>query len=219
MKPKFLKAVLIWAVLSISSFANASIISGNHHTDAGINVDLQGLEWLSWDETFNISRASIELGYGGYLDNGWRYATGAEFGILLSSISPQDGYGAFNNDATQWLWKTFDAPNFATLNGGKNTSRLGELFVGEDGECTSDLSMSCRGHVRAYTNGSGWLYDTYGRTGNFIHTMNKTYTGWYAQNGLASVLVRANPVPAPTTLAIFALGLIGLASRRFKKQS
>ena len=28
-----------------------------------------------------------------------------------------------------------------------------------------------------------------------------------------------NAVPEPSTLAIFALGMIGLASRRFKKQS
>jgi len=32
-------------------------------------------------------------------------------------------------------------------------------------------------------------------------------------------VVDPKPVPAPTTLAIFALGMIGLASRRFKKQS
>jgi hypothetical protein len=31
--------------------------------------------------------------------------------------------------------------------------------------------------------------------------------------------LRASPVSAPSTLAIFALGMIGLASRRFKKQS
>ena len=31
--------------------------------------------------------------------------------------------------------------------------------------------------------------------------------------------VRSNSVPEPSTLAIFALGMIGLASRRFKKQS
>jgi hypothetical protein len=32
-----------------------------------------------------------------------------------------------------------------------------------------------------------------------------------------SMLVRSTNVPEPSTLAIFALGLIGLASRRFKK--
>ena len=34
---------------------------------------------------------------------------------------------------------------------------------------------------------------------------------------LGSWLVRANAVPEPSTFAIFALGMIGLASRRFKK--
>ena len=36
---------------------------------------------------------------------------------------------------------------------------------------------------------------------------------------VGSWLVRTTVVPEPSTLAIFALGMIGLASRRFKKQS
>jgi len=37
--------------------------------------------------------------------------------------------------------------------------------------------------------------------------------------GVESVKLESNEVPEPSTLAIFALGMIGLASRRFKKQS
>ena len=35
----------------------------------------------------------------------------------------------------------------------------------------------------------------------------------------SAILVRATSVPEPSTLAIFALGIMGLASRRFKKQA
>jgi hypothetical protein len=34
-----------------------------------------------------------------------------------------------------------------------------------------------------------------------------------------SLAIKATDVPEPTSLAILALGMIGLASRRFKKQS
>jgi len=41
--------------------------------------------------------------------------------------------------------------------------------------------------------------------------------GWWY--GIASIDYTKSEVPEPSTLAIFALGMIGLASRRFKKQS
>jgi len=42
----------------------------------------------------------------------------------------------------------------------------------------------------------------------------------YSDDGYAVALVRRSvDVPEPSTLAIFALGMIVLASRRFKKQS
>jgi len=46
-----------------------------------------------------------------------------------------------------------------------------------------------------------------------------TYTTVSATQGWSVAAVVSQPVPEPSTLAIFALGMIGLASRRFKKQS
>ena len=48
--------------------------------------------------------------------------------------------------------------------------------------------------------------------------INPTCTGLAPNRGISSGSVTAN-VPEPSTLAIFALGLMGLASRRFKKRS
>jgi len=146
---KKMAAVGLLALGSVS--ANAGIISGgNHYTDAGTNVNLSGLEWLTWDETFNVSRTAIETGHGNFINNGWRYATGIEFGALLSSISPQHGYGTLNHDATRWLWENFDAPNYATINGGFTPSRLGNLFFGADDECNVNVDLSCVGFMRLY---------------------------------------------------------------------
>ncbi|XQW85477.1 PEP-CTERM sorting domain-containing protein [Thalassotalea piscium] len=55
----------------------------------------------------------------------------------------------------------------------------------------------------------------------FVNTLGQnTYTTVSATQGWSVAAVGVTqPVPEPTTLAIFALGMIGLASRRFKKQS
>lgn len=46
----------------------------------------------------------------------------------------------------------------------------------------------------------------------------RDYTGGAEQQYQSLSISRAEQVPEPSTLAIFALGIMGLASRRFKKQ-
>jgi hypothetical protein len=118
------------------------------------------------------------------------------------------------------------------------------FFFGNDGECGADVGTTCEGLVKyqeaylsqrlyqkAYNGhtrqtelsniGGGPVayvsdakgYNTLGSPHN--ESVDKL-TMW---NGYGSLLLRATDVPEPSTLAIFALGMIGLASRRFKKQS
>jgi hypothetical protein len=55
-------------------------------------------------------------------------------------------------------------------------------------------------------------------TGNYDNYRGTQYT--LTQNQWAGfVLIKSTDVPEPSTLAIFALGIMGLAARRFKKQS
>jgi len=67
------------------------------------------------------------------------------------------------------------------------------------------------------------MTETEARTGvastpiDFTQLYNFSLSGEYLVGEPA--VVDPKPVPAPTTIAIFALGMIGLASRRFKKQS
>jgi hypothetical protein len=84
--PRLLKGFVAAAMLALSTHAGATVISGAHTTAGGKVVDLSGLEWLSWNETFGVSRDAIEAGHGGLLADGWRYATGSEFTALISSL-------------------------------------------------------------------------------------------------------------------------------------
>jgi hypothetical protein len=62
-----------------------------------------------------------------------------------------------------------------------------------------------------------------GRSGKYdlgnSNTSTGDYTRYLYQDDSSSLWVRTVQVDAPSTLAILALGMIGLASRRFKKQS
>lgn len=207
MNNKMLKAAFAGLVLSVSVFANAGIISGTEYTDDGKLVDLQDLEWLTWDETYGISRTSIEAGYNGLLAQGWRYATTDELGTLFASLwGGVNGWNSANYDGSQWLWENFDNPDFLS---GNVLSRFGDLHVG----ATTNYNAHWRAASTDYINESGWFSSNYGASFNFLDTLVKHETN------ASSVLVRDVDVPEPSTLAIFALGMIGLASRRFKKQS
>jgi len=88
MKFNSLKTLLIGSSLVLSSFANAAIISGNHQTDDGKNVELSGLDWLTWDQTNNLSVNDIINGVGNsFIADGWRYASRGEFEDLFDSLS------------------------------------------------------------------------------------------------------------------------------------
>jgi len=90
---RLLTRIMTIFVIALSFNAHASIISGDHTTAGGKTVNLQGLEWLSFDHTMGLSRTTIE-GASGWTDNyattydadSWRYATRAETSALLQSL-------------------------------------------------------------------------------------------------------------------------------------
>ncbi len=208
MKCKFLKTVLVSTVLVISSLANAGIISGFHQTDGGKTVDLSSLEWLTWDQTNNISRDDIENGIGNtFLADGWRYAERSEFEALFDSLwgGRAEGWQNSNQDGASWV-KT-------NLSVGLYTNAIA---FGDSADCGGS---SCWAHYNVNST-QGWFHDYYGLSTGIDSINNQTYS--YSSTSSASLsntsaLVRSTTVPEPSTLAIFALGIIGLASRRFKK--
>jgi len=95
---------------------------------------------------------------------------------------------------------------------------------------------NCYGSMQIHNSGTGadqtlfawnaWDYTSYNDLG--IGNSSGTHSDWTFKNNsgsysLKSLEVWVKPtiqdVPEPSTLAIFALGIIGLASRRFKKQA
>ena len=54
---------------------------------------------------------------------------------------------------------------------------------------------------------------------NIRQNRNALDTGLNSDLWIDGVALKPNPVPTPSTLAIFALGIMGLAARRFKKHA
>ena len=104
----------------------------------------------------------------------------------------------------QWMWEFMD---FSI------ELEAGDYVVGTWGESGSDFIFDgpITQNTLAYTNNRSI------QSGNFSFPTN---TGLYIEHGYfgANIMFEDSvSVPEPSTIAIFALGMIGLASRRFKK--
>jgi hypothetical protein len=191
---------LIPLFLLLAGFqANAAIISGTHSTTDGKSVALQGLEWLSWDETYNLTRTAVEAG--GYFNDGWRYAIGAEFGGLISSIwGGASGENTGNYDGSQWLWENFDNYDFIAA---PDDNRIKVMFIGDTSACSPD-QRSCAGIYEAFNDQTYGMFNTsWGATGTDFALID------YNRAETASVLVRVTPIPEPSIISLLALGLFG----------
>jgi hypothetical protein len=76
---KLIKAVFLAIFFFYLSNTHANIIDrGNYITDTATNLD-----WLKINQTTSYSIDEILAGGGGYLTNGWRYATQLDFNRLV----------------------------------------------------------------------------------------------------------------------------------------
>ncbi len=202
---KKIKLAICSIVMAIANLANAGLIEADYES---INDNLAvydtetKLTWLDLSLTAGMSYNSVSAAF-----TGWRYATYQEVGDLIdrniTTISNEDGYAqyiAYKNK------NIFDkAVTFGKLFGktGKGRFHYG-LFSDEN----LDLRMA-----GMYKMGKETLI-VYG-------PRNKTLNNRFREDGHAyfgSYMIKQE-VPEPSTFAIFVLGMIALASRRFKKQS
>jgi len=185
-----------------------------HNVSASLtNVDLSVLndnqlvfdsennkEWLRWDVANNTSLDDLLVTY-----TGFSLATTDELHELYKQAFEGDIFSTNRNETVSALEGTQLRSNINNFH---------SLF----GTTGGDLSYGV-----LKVNG---VWGTYGVRGHWAHGslyMNNAYTATGEANSLLSyILVRDSAatinVPEPTTLAMFALGIMGLVSRRTKRE-
>ena len=215
MKLKFLQVALASLMLSVCNLANAGLIGVDLNSDANNWASLNSNGWT--------------LGY--------KFNTVAE--TEISGLGFWDLDGIFG-DSTVTLWDS-NGVVLGTLNTGSSAVESDVTGNGFGAWYFMSLSQNINLGVGTYTVGS---YGTSGReaswatnidvgtlaiapTIEYVNTAELSGNGYAANNYWPSysgffggniMIADTQDVPEPSTLAIFALGIMGLAARRFKKQ-
>ncbi|AOW77323.1 hypothetical protein A3Q34_10915 [Colwellia sp. PAMC 20917] len=169
---------------------------------------------------------------------------GFEFGQATGTASTSSGYGAWSTISGQTYLLGMPYAGMSTLEGlnamhvgngygfgyveqsfATNIGSLYELtysmigWSGGAGRVSAHLyNTGTTDLITGLSTGGGWV------TGSFTFTASNTLTTLKLQNvsgasTVDDVSLISVAVPEPSTIAIFALGMIGLVSRRFKKQA
>lgn len=218
MNLKFIKATVVSLVLFVSSFANAGLITadvtidldtaltGNSWTGSAfaldnivdvasgdtvtINIDFEGDQVLQWNSNGNFQPWLMLTGYPNALTNP-SHSGGFSWSGLSVSF----------DDLIQGT-----ALNIIGPSGGSGSIHLGPTNA-----------FAADGVIRQFR-GVSLTFDTTWTDGDLTRQFSTIGYGIPLFGGTVSYS-EISKVPEPSTLAIFALGMIGLASRRFKKQS
>ena len=199
MKFKFIKTVVTGLFITMCNVAHAGIIEG---TDVTIDGNIYNtyfdegtsLTWLDIDSFRNTPSFTINS-LSTYLNGtGFHIAFENELDVLLSAMPLSGG--------SEWV--TYAA------------------YTGAFTDIGRDLIWGVFDRVGEVTGGYAWSNnpDTIWRRGTTFGRDTVAQSSNLTENDLGFFVVSDNvlkEVPEPSTLAIFALGMIGLASRRFKK--
>lgn len=225
MNVKMLKTTLVGLVLSVSSIANAGLIT-NGDFEAGLSNWTTLNSGLSSD---NVTVFILEAGpTGSYANNGISSgpservlfqdflvpildvrSASFSFDFFSDNSNPLDS--AFYNNATS-AGNIFRIDIVNASTDVFATSSMFELFV--------DLGNIGSFNTVTYNNNSltTFLNSHSGETLRLRIANDESTFPWDTGVDNVSFDAVTTSVPEPSTLAIFALGIMGLASRRFKKQ-
>ena len=214
MKFKFLNATLMILALSFCSLANAAIIDIEYSFD-GTNMSLTSGPDLF---TQNIAVGDVlTLTYTAEGENSyWDFSNvervfGGNLGFLADSSAIRTSKGSYE--------ASLDGESIfggAYISGPQDEFHLGPNFINYSFVDTLD-SFTISYEMLSTTN-------VLNNIGSFNGEVND-FQVWdlfgLQVHGASFVFVeeQSSDIPEPSTLAIFALGMIGLASRRFKKKS
>lgn len=265
MKNKLLKGLLAAAALTLSSLANASLITYATSGNGGAISNLYTVDIVTGDTTL-IGNTGFSLNSIAYY-NGVLYGTERNGGSLVS-INTDTGESrvigtlganvtsfaiSSSGEAFGWSESSDDAVSINLLTGA--TSVLGDAgvfsathglafagnmltFFNEDGnfydvdQVTGSLTQISSTGLDRYSRGAidgdistvdglyyglTWQESVFGI--NKLDYTDGSFEGFVATDVKLHTLTFADTaeVPEPSTLAIFALGLLGLASRKYRK--
>lgn len=234
MNMNMLKSAIAGLILSTSTFANASLIDlnawsgtsgGNWVVDGSGTSVLQTINgqptyFLSdnnyinkkFDGTFGVETTGDDDFIGfvfGYNSNNdfllfdWKQGNqaGAESGFTLSKIS--------GSDVDYWNHTDSDITVLASDYAGNNGWADNTVYDFSLDFTTTGIKIDINGTNIFDVSGS---FNS-GKFGFYNYSQSQVrYTGFEEE-------ISPSAIPEPSTFAIFALGMIGLVSRRFKKQS
>jgi hypothetical protein len=202
-----LKTIIVCNIFITSIAAQAGVIAIEDWFDAG-GSNSGGLTQSQFsDSLFFAVAQDVDYSPGDTYEvtEGWHIASYDEYSFLHNIYNDSfQGYNMANQDG--WT-------------GYKNTSGHTNYYF-----ALSDMWSNAHTNkaVHAGTPANHNNLNDYRRDGDFLHGYRKTYLAGIVvikDNDGAQAWGTTSQVPEPSTLAIFALGLMGLASRRFKKQS
>ncbi|ASP48445.1 PEP-CTERM sorting domain-containing protein [Cognaticolwellia beringensis] len=218
MKFKSINRLLIGSVLSLSclvSSAQAGLItigaltSNNDGSTSVITDTLNNLEWMRWNESANFNYAEALL----QNTSGWTIAGANQANLFLNALYNGISHGCSDNIQDSLFCAdsgSFSSEEYTALLGDsstRGTSSIDAAWFYDD-----EITDGKAGFLNLTSGTSNQKYNTYG-------TIATTEEHRLLSNGtIGWLMYRTATVPEPTTLTIFALGIIALALRRFKKQ-
>lgn len=221
MNVKVLKAASVALALSLSGFANAGLIehisNGDFETGdfTGWNVVNTGSgAWAINDGSFVPSGPSTELPTIGGNYDVVSHQTGPGFNNLFQDILLPE---SFNNAFLSWDDRIRNSASFSDPNQEwrvliEDTSGvfISEVFSTDVGDLSSQNGPNARGFDL-----TALLQPLSGQSIR-VSFEQQDDLGFF--NASLDNVSFTTSVPEPSTLAIFALGFLGLVSRRFKQQ-
>jgi hypothetical protein len=187
------------ATFIIASSANAGLIITEHGTGQKFTNVAGATTFYDWDGINDTSIAATTLN--GQANVGSNPGSGSGDWYSLSN-SGQSVDVQFNGLTSYFgmFWGSMDIYNFVDFYSGAN------------------LLTTITGMAQVNTNGFiDFTADT--TADQFDRVVLRSNMGAFEFDNFAATASSSTAVSAPSTLAIFALGLMGLASRRFKKKS
>lgn len=203
MKNKFLKGLVASFVLGISNFANAGLILSEVDENAYIQRAGYDVAWISpWSaNNTSIGDYQIDLSYQSQF--GWIIMTKAIYDEIGGLTAADFAFSGANVDY-------FTGNNLDEATGATVAALSGILPTNDVAVATPWFSKDA--YWVDWSQGAigAWSLADWESPLSCPNNCNET---------LAVRVSRVNEIPEPSTLAVFALGLMGLASRKFKKQA